>query len=374
MMDCERFDKVTLDLLYAELDELSAAAARRHLHHCTRCQGIWNKLRATKDIAVVSLVEPPADLFESIILAERQAESALPIPQRFSRLVSVVAGYAMRPQLAMAALLLLMIGSSLLFVRQDPAGRDQVSVTELGAPRAVPLEAARRAAPVVVEGDGAPSAVAGVIAAEAPDAQTLPVAPPTTYSDAMAAYHEGRYAEAERLFGEVAAQGGEKAASAALHEGHAARNGSGCQRAARLYDAVAERFSGSTLSDEASWHAASCYQALGELGRARAHYLALKENPAFRERAGAALSSIDESLTNAALASRSETAPAEPAADASSAVADAGQADAKSAKARAAAPTATQASPSGASTNATAPARAAPAEGEPPVPRSAGSP
>jgi hypothetical protein len=367
MMDCERFDKVTLDLLYAELDELSAAAARRHLHHCTRCQGIWNKLRATKDIAVVSLVDPPPDLFESIILAERQAESALPLPQRFSRLVSVVAGYAMRPQLAMAALLLLMIGSSLLFVRQDPAGRDQVSVTELGAPRAAPLEAARRAAPVVVEGDGAPAAPSGVVAADTPDAQALPAAPPTTYSDAMAAYHEGRYAEAERLFGEVAAQGGEKAASAALHEGHAARNGSGCQRAARLYDAVAERFSGSTLSDEASWHAASCYQALGELGRARAHYLALKENPAFRDRAGAALTSIDESLTNAALASRSETtAAAEPAADASKAAAEAGR---STAKAGAAAPAGAPASPS---TSMTGPARAG--EGEAPAPRSTGSP
>jgi len=362
-MDCERFDKVTLDLLYAELDELSAAAARRHLHHCTRCQGIWNKLRATKDIAVVSLVEPPADLFESIIEAERHAESALPLPQRFSRLVSVVAGYAMRPQLAMAALLLLMIGSSLLFVRRDPAGRDQVSVTELGAPRAAPLEAAGRAAPVVVEGDGAPAApAAGLAPADAPDAQALPAAPPTTYSDAMAAYHEGRYAEAERLFGEVAAQGGEKAATAALHEGHAARNGSGCQRAARIYDAVAERFSGSSLADEASWHAASCYQALGELGRARAHYLALKENPAFRERASAALSSVDESLTATALASRAEAAPAsaaEPAADSAGSAAE-GASRAKAAGASPTAPTGT--SPAGAgSAQGVAPARAAPA-------------
>jgi len=306
-MDCERFDKVTLDLLYGELDELSAAAARRHLHHCTRCQGIWNKLRATKDIAVVPLVEPPPDLFESIVLAERQAESALPLPQRFSRMVSVVAGYAMRPQLAMAALLLLMIGSSLLFVRQDPAGRGQVSVTELGAPRAAPLEAAGRAAPVVVEGDAAAPALSSSsdVAARAEE-------PVATYSDAMAAYHEGRYAEAERLFGEVAAQAGEKAGSAALHEGHAARNGSGCQRAAPLYDKVAERFVGTTLADEASWHAASCYQALGELGRARAHYAALEDSPAFGQRAVAALAGVDDSLKTAAQA-RGEPSPTRPA-------------------------------------------------------------
>jgi|SRR6478736_95304 len=335
-MDCERFDKVTLDLLYAELDELSAAAARRHLHHCTRCQGIWNKLRATKDITVVPLAEPPGDLFESILEAERRAESALPLPQRFSRLISIVAGYAMRPQLAMAALLLLMIGSSLLFVRQDPAGRDQVSVTELGAPRAAPLEGARRAAPVVVEGDAAPAAAAAPVAAaaaaaEPPDAQTLPTAPPASYADAMTAYSEGRYAEAERLFGEVAAQGGEKAASAAVHEGHAARNGSGCQRAARLYDSVAERYAGTPLGEEASWHAASCYQALGELSRARAHYLALKDSPAFGQRATAALTGVEESLANSGLKAQAEaaTAAAEAPADAAVAGARAASASAK---------------------------------------------
>jgi hypothetical protein len=358
-MDCERFDKVTLDLLYAELDELSAAAARRHLHHCTRCQGIWNKLRATKDITVVPLVEPPADLFESILEAEHRAESALPLPQRFSRLISIVAGYAMRPQLAMAALLLLMIGSSLLFVRQDPAGRDQVSVTELGAPRALPLDATRRAAPVVVEGDAAPAGPAvpaAAAAAEPPDAQTLPTAPPASYADAMTAYSEGRYAEAERLFGEVAAQGGEKAASAAVHEGHAARNGSGCQRAARLYDSVAERYAGTPLGEEASWHAASCYQALGELSRARAHYLALKDSPAFGQRATAALSGVEESLANSGLKAQAEvaTAAAAPPADAGLASASAASAGAKTAAAPAPAPAAPSA-PAGA-----APAKAAP--------------
>jgi len=347
-MDCERFDKVTIELLYEELDELSAAAARRHLHHCTRCQGIWNKLRATKDIAIVPQVEPPADLFESIIEAERRAESALPLPERFSRLVSVIAGYAMRPQLAMAALLLLMIGSSLLFVRQDPTGRDQVSVTELGAPRSAPAEAGVRAAPVVVEGEGAP-------AGPAAEAESHPLAPEpkTTYSEAMAAYHEGRYAEAERLFGEVAAQGGEKAGSAALHEGHAARNGSGCQRAARLYDAVAEHFTGTTLAEEASWHAASCYQALGELGRARAHYVALEGSPAFRDRAAAALTAVDEALENARGMPRADTAvasaQAEPAPPSNQSPSDAAVAAAPVAKTTTAAPA--------------APAAAAPAKG-----------
>ena len=36
IMDCEKFDKIVLDLLYQELDELGTAAAERHLDQCAR--------------------------------------------------------------------------------------------------------------------------------------------------------------------------------------------------------------------------------------------------------------------------------------------------------------------------------------------------
>ncbi len=291
-MDCERFDKVHLDLLYSELDELSAAAARRHLHHCSRCQDLWNRFRATKEVTEIPLEEPPEDLFESIIEAEKVAHRELPLRERLSRAVSVMAGYAMKPQLAMAAILLLMIASSLLFVRHDPSGHGKVTVTELGSPHQSPKHNDKESAqPLVFEGDrgqgtNSPSLEVPQEAAE--------LGPQTTYAEAMSAYHEGRYAEAERLFSEVAAAQGEKAGSAALHQGHAARNGSGCQRAATLYDDVAEQYEGSPLGDEASWHAASCYQALGQLKRARSHYVGLLKSPAFAERARRAVETIDE--------------------------------------------------------------------------------
>jgi hypothetical protein len=133
-MDCERFERVVLDLLYEELDELTEASARRHLEHCARCQGIVQGLRATREVGALPLVDPPDGLELRILEAESKARSRLPLRQRFGRRVSVLAGYAMRPQLAMAALLLLAIGSSLIFIRGRPGDRESVQVTERGSP------------------------------------------------------------------------------------------------------------------------------------------------------------------------------------------------------------------------------------------------
>lgn len=320
-MDCEKFDTVIMDLLYGELDELSEAAALRHLHHCTRCRDIWGHLRTTRELAEIPLEEPPLDLFESVISAERNATKTLPFRERASRAISVMAEYAMRPQLAMAALLLLMIGSSLIFVRNGPADRGQISVTELGTPTGegtVRSEAGKEA--LVFEGDPAAAARAPEAAdveeltarenSPANDNKNSPGALAETYREAMAAYQEGRYAEAERLFSDVASQGDERAASAALHEGHAARNGSGCQRAAALYDSVAARFEGGTVGDEASWHAATCYRAMGQLKRAVAHYTQLKARPAYASRAQKALVELDELMLVAA--AKGEKSPSTP--------------------------------------------------------------
>lgn len=320
-MDCERFDKISLELLYDELDELSAASARRHLHHCTRCQGLWNKMRATRELCQVPMEDPPAGMFENIIDAAENEQRALPMRAKVSRAVSILADYAMRPQLAMAALLLLMIGSSLVFVRTEPEERDKVRVTELGTPYSDKKGQTRKEEPLVYEAesgaaaapeDGKPKRNQAAVDEKSTEQESPSEDDAGAYTTAMAAYQEGRYAEAERLFSEVAAAGGEKAASAALHEGHSARNGSGCQRAAALYDAVAARYPGSTVAHEALWHAASCYRTMGQTERARAHYELLAKKPAYAERARAALESLpppDEETTSPAVAARARAAP-----------------------------------------------------------------
>src|SRR5262249_15374081 len=61
----------------------------------------------------------------------------LPWPKRVGRAVSWAGNYAMRPQMAMAALLVLMLGASITILRARPernAASSRISVTERGVP------------------------------------------------------------------------------------------------------------------------------------------------------------------------------------------------------------------------------------------------
>ncbi len=337
-MDCEKFDRVVLDLLYEELDELTSAAAKRHMEHCTRCRNIGSRLRATREVGVLPMIEAPAGLEARILQAERDANAELPLGKRLGRAVSIMASYAMRPQLAMAALLLLMIGSSLLFLRARPGERESVQVTERGVPEReqqsvalVPVPGAASAAEAVPSHGAQDRARRkhrtsqhheALAAAEPAPADTLDQAAQagkkaesttgsagdagdSPYDRAMSAYRAGRYAEAERRFEDVAQAGGDKAASAALYSALAARSSSGCRTAAARFDEVSSRYSGSGVGNEATWQAADCYRSMGDNDRARRHYTALLTTSGYSERAQAALDSLDSAGGGgAAVASR----------------------------------------------------------------------
>ncbi|HTQ04104.1 MAG TPA: hypothetical protein VMI54_09610 [Polyangiaceae bacterium] len=332
-MDCERFDRIVLDLLYDELDELTAAAARRHLEHCSRCRGILAGLRATREVGALPLVDPPDGLELRIIEAERQVRGHLPLRQRAGRAVSVLAGYAMRPQLAMAATLLLLIGVGLIFFRGKPGDRDTVSVTERGVaetdPETVtvlPKGAARdigvdahgalaSAAPVAAERKEAAPAAAPrpAFAASPPPAATAAgdsasddgSGPDAIYQAALAAYHAGRYKEARQQFEGVVARGGARAPDAALYAAQAAKNGDGCGTAAPLFDQVSQRYPGTRAGYESTWQAAGCYEVLGDLEKARRSYQALLDDTTYAPRARAALAQLDKVDAPAQVAARS---------------------------------------------------------------------
>jgi len=144
-MDCEKFESAMMDELYGELDELTSAAAKRHVAGCARCAALIGGLRATRRVAVVPLVDPPADLEERILAAVREAQKVVPLRRRVARAVSLAGSWAMRPQTAMAALFLVMIGTSVLLLRgkssRAPA-TSEVTVTEQGAPAPVASAAA----------------------------------------------------------------------------------------------------------------------------------------------------------------------------------------------------------------------------------------
>lgn len=340
-MDCERFDRIVLDLLYDELDELTAAAARRHLDHCARCRGILAGLRATREVGALPLVDPPDGLELRIIEAERQVRGHLPLRQRAGRAVSMLAGYAMRPQLAMAATLLLLIGVGLIFFRGKPSDRDTVSVTERGVAESdpetvtvLPKGAAR------ASGDGALASAGPVgerkeapvaAAAPKPAAPAAEAAPAVMgerasdegsgadaiYQAALAAYRAGRYKEARQQFEGVVARGGARAPDAALYAAQATKNGDGCGSAASLFDQVSQHYPGSRAGYEATWQAAGCYEVLGDLEKARRSYQALLDDTTYAPRARAALAQLDKvegSSQVAARAAASKRAVSSPAA------------------------------------------------------------
>jgi hypothetical protein len=351
-VDCEKFDRVALDLLYDELDELTSAAAKRHVEHCARCRGINGELRATRSVGALKLVDPPEGLELKILEAERRAHAGLPVRQRVGRAISIMAAYAMRPQLAMAALLVLMIGSSLFFLRARPGGRGNVLVTERGVPEGEadsvaivpsperrPVSAALRAAPahgpLPPETDreprrerssstasDAPSRAEGRAAAPAGrDESTSKKGDAAGFADdlgshesayeaALGAYKDGRYVEAQRRFEEIAVRGGDKAAVASLYAAQALRSKSGCPAAAPVFAEVHARYRGSSVGSEAAWQAGDCYRSLGELERARENYEALLGDSAYGDRAQAALSDIQEREQRQAAARASAAAPA----------------------------------------------------------------
>jgi TolA-binding protein len=174
-MDCEKFEAAMMDELYGELDELTSAAAKRHVAGCARCAGLLGGLRATRRLATVPLVDPPADLEDRILSAVREAQKVVPVRGRFARVISLAGSWAMRPQTAMAALFLVMIGTSVLLLRgksaRSPASAE-VTVTEQGAPAMEPASSST-AAP---ESKGAMAMASAVVVTRA--AEKPPTAAP----------------------------------------------------------------------------------------------------------------------------------------------------------------------------------------------------
>jgi hypothetical protein len=325
-VDCEKFDRVVLDLLYDELDELTSAAAKRHMEHCARCRDIGSGLRATRQIGILPLVEAPAGLEDRILAAEQKARTHLPARQRFGRAVSVMAGYAMRPQLAMAALLLLMIGSSLVFLRARPGERDRVRVTERGVPESeaesvavVPIPEKARAGENNEHGADesearrersaaatpAPEEAAAGAASKDGDKPMDSVATAegaadggtgdAVFDQAMSDFRAGRYGEAQKNFDVVASAGGGNAPTAALFAARSVRSDSGCSAAAPRFETVSTKHRGSNVGNEAAWQAADCYRSLGQIEDAKRNYKLLVGVAGYAERAELALNEMEQS-------------------------------------------------------------------------------
>ena len=270
-MDCEKFDQHVIDALYDELDELTHAALKRHVEGCSRCAAIYAGLRATREVGILPMEEPPDDLEARILDAVTVAQRSTPWHKKVLRGLAWAGSHAMRPQLAMAALFFLVIGSSLLLLRP-------VHVTESGAPAAA-------AAPAP-----APTAAAAMAAATAAPAERAAAEPaiPGAYASAAPRKDDG-LAPKDKL-GKNEQEGGD--GRAALTEARALRDGSGCGAAVAKLDEVAVRFSGTQAASDAMWDEATCYKQMGDRSRAQQIYLSLRST-GYRDRAQQELAAED---------------------------------------------------------------------------------
>lgn len=344
-MDCEKFDRMLMDVLYGELDELTQAAAHRHLEHCQRCRTTFNRLQAVRDVVPLTLVAAPGGFEQKILLAERSERHLLPLSQRLVRAWTIATGYAMRPQLAMAALLMLMIGSSLLFLKPRPGSKTQdIQVTEKGRPNddevVVPItakgepgddpQAASAPDPGVTQDAPVPSATATTTpSANAPLAvakraslptQAREVAPQMVmltpeaaqpdetalqaeekaFAEATLLQKSGDQERALTLFESIVAGGGHKAQAADLQAALLTESLRGCQEALSRFDSVAARNPTNSLGHTATWHSASCRVNLGQLRRAMHDFEKLTKVPQYQTGAKHALAGIANVLNRPA--------------------------------------------------------------------------
>jgi hypothetical protein len=161
-MDCEKFEPLLLDELYEELDEVTSAAVKRHVSGCARCGPLLEGMRRTRSLAAIPMLEVPDGLEDRILASVREAEKqSQKVVSLFSsrasdsatgaevasqhgaqspaaRALSWAGSWAMRPQTAMAAVFLLMIGTSAFVIRSRHSSERAaaVSITEQGEPAA----------------------------------------------------------------------------------------------------------------------------------------------------------------------------------------------------------------------------------------------
>lgn len=253
-MDCDKFDQHVMDALYGELDELTAEALKRHVDSCARCAATWSSLKSTRGALTLPLDEPSANLESRILAAEKTQFRRAPWYRKVLRGAAWAGSHAMRPQLAMAALFMFVIGSSVLLLRTRPGAPVQVS--EQGRPetRSTPNARAERA-----ESKGAAAATA------TPAARPMAAAAPEAAADNN---QEGEYGAMETQGSAAAAaappgdaSGGDETADGLLARGRAKKLSTGCEAALPSFQGVVAKYPDSPQRSIAEAKMAECQRA-----------------------------------------------------------------------------------------------------------------
>jgi hypothetical protein len=297
----------------------------------------------------------PTGLEDKILAATRDAAKVVPLRRRVARAVSLAGSWAMRPQTAMAAVFLVMIGTSVLLLRgkssRAPASSD-VIVTEQGSPAPEPVASATTAMPMAPAESYVGSAPAASVAlardeatptrqpmAHATPAPNAVATPPKDDNDGIADNASGFAGPAAGPAPTTAAQsalGGAGGAdvpravaakkstsafdaavlafqsgryaeaqkafdalapsdpNADLWAARSVREGQGCRNALARFDRVARRAPGTSVGWDALLEGALCYRAIGDFNNARSRLTALLGVDSHKDRAQAELDRLNQ--------------------------------------------------------------------------------
>lgn len=318
-MDCAKCDPLLIDELYGELDEVTSAAVRRHVAGCAQCSEAWRKISRGKELAGAISEQVPEGLETKILDAAKEAQKVVPIRSRGSRALSWAGSWAMRPQTAMAALFLLMIGSSAVYlgrganppmasqatsegfaIERDRA--EQASAPALAEPAASALATTalpNAAPPPAEEFARAKGSAAGakreaakevakddlVLGLAAQESKSAPKAPAAAPMKSMAD---------NEAFGGSGSSG---ASGGTLAEARRTREQQGCPSAVSRYDAIAAQSPGTPEAATALFEAAKCYESFGDYSAARTRFQKLS-GTAYAAQAKAELDNMDMIVKN----------------------------------------------------------------------------
>jgi Putative zinc-finger len=370
-MNCNHVEELLMDALYGELSSEEQTEFDQHVDSCSTCSVLFATLQHGRTLAQVYSASAPEDQLEARILeASRRAfaplesptfvaQKGLPRdndtrddasvasfqnrrPSGFQRFLSNAGAWAMRPQTAMAAVFVLMLGSSALLLRRNHGPRSSAfSVSGEGAPLAAEATAARaasreesddelRVGGAMAHGKGNDNRVSGVAPLQAAPA-TPPPAPlgdrpalrmgigeepaaereraraessdgkkaegksdsasasEGSFERGMTLYREGKMDEALAIFDALARRGD---ANAALWAARAVRDSRGCAMAVSRFDQLSGSHQGSTAAFDAVLEGGICYRNLGRLDAARTRISRLLTVPSHEARARTELDTI----------------------------------------------------------------------------------
>lgn len=299
-MDCQTFDSSLLDAIYDELDAPTSTAMVAHADGCASCAARIARLKKTRELLHPSFAEAvalPEGLEARILAATTSAMDDAPATRAPAKVVALserrgVVAAVSKPQLAIAAAFVLVLGASALLAASSTRESAPVAASAPGATPASDVDDRAAAASAIAMAEPAPPPP--TMAAQAPhapaevdsksEAKTKTAAP--GFAQAKSLYDSGQYAAALPRFQALA----EDSPEAELFLARCLVQTKGCAAADPHFDSAARR-----SDDESASHmrleAARCYKNAGQAVAARNKYDSLKADPyvasdASRELAG----------------------------------------------------------------------------------------